>query len=388
MKISARHYETGEPIQVTIHGKTISRIDPVWPETDISDLPWIAPGFFDLQINGHMGKWFANPELTPEDVIEISEQHFTFGITRLCPTLITSSHESLVAGFTAIRQACEQEPWLDEMVPGCHLEGPYLSGEDGPRGAHPIEHIRPADWKEFETLQEVSGNRICLVTIAPEVEGAIDFIKRAVDSGVVIAIGHTAAMPEQIEEAIEAGATLSTHLGNGAHGTIRRHPNYIWSQLGSSKLYASLITDTHHIPPEFVRTVIKTKTPLRTIITCDASGWAGCKPGIYGDENTSVEVLENGPIVVAGQRQLLAGSGQMTDTCVAEAIDMAGLTIAEGIHMATLNPSKLLGVEEIRLKRGSRADLMLFKYSGSAESFRVETTLLAGEVRFGAIESS
>lgn len=386
MEISARHYETGEPIKVTVSGKTISRIDPIWSDSEISDWPWIAPGFFDLQMNGYGGKWFCDPKLTADDVMEIAEQYFAHGMTRICPTLITSSHESLLAGFQAIRTACEQESWVNEMIPGCHLEGPYLSGEDGPRGAHPLEQIRPADWNEFETLQKASGNRICLVTIAPEVEGAIDFIKRAVDSGVVIAIGHTAATGEQIEKAVEAGATLSTHLGNGAHGTIRRHPNYIWSQLGNPNLYASLITDSHHIPPEFVRTVIKTKSVLKTIITCDASGWAGCPPGVYSDGNTNVEVLENGPIVVAGQRQLLAGSGQLTDSCVVEAIRMADLSLSEGIHLASQNPAHLLGFEEIQLKRGSRADLMLFKYSGTAESFRVISTVMAGEIRFGSID--
>ena len=103
------------------------------------------------------------------------------------------------------------------MVCGCHLEGPYISAEDGPRGAHPREHVRHADWNEFQQLQEISGNRIKLVTLAPEVDGALDFIRTAVASGVVISIGHTAASPEQIRAAVDAGARLRrTHLGNGS----------------------------------------------------------------------------------------------------------------------------------------------------------------------------
>ena len=113
------------------------------------------------------------------------------------------------------------------MVAGCHLEGPYLSAEDGPRGAHPREHVRPTNWDEFCELQRVSGERIRLVTIAPEVPHAVEFIRRAIATSVTIAIGHTAASAEQIHASVEAGATLSTHLGNGAHPVLRELVPYL-----------------------------------------------------------------------------------------------------------------------------------------------------------------
>src|SRR5262249_976168 len=150
--------------------------------------------------------------------------------------LITAAHETLSVGFTAIRKACERQAWLDHVVAGCHLEGPYLSGEDGPRGAHPKAHIRPADWQEFCDLQGAAGNRLRLVTSAPEGPHAVEFRRRAVETGVRMSIGHTAATGEQIAAAVDAGATLSTHLGNGVHPVIRRHPNYIWEQLGEARL--------------------------------------------------------------------------------------------------------------------------------------------------------
>tara|TARA_R110002111_G_scaffold247140_2_gene310049 strand:+ start:50074 stop:51240 length:1167 start_codon:yes stop_codon:yes gene_type:complete len=384
MELVGRRYDTYEAVSIKIKGGIISSID-LLPDSEAAGLPFIAPSIFDLQINGHGGTWFNKPGLTAELVCQVLEKHYQYGITRLCPTLITSSFEDYVSGFSAIREACEEYAWVDQMVPGCHLEGPYISPIQGPRGAHPLDQVRAADWDEFSQLQELSGNRIRLITLAPEVDNAIPFIKQAVASGVVVSIGHTAAEPEQITEAVDAGARLSTHLGNGAHGTLRRHPNYIWEQLGEPRLMASIITDGHHLPASVVRTIIKTKGVENTIITCDASGLAGLPPGIYDEGSVKMEVLEDGPIVIAGQRQLLAGSGLETDSCVTTAIDMAGITLQEALDMAGLNPARLLGFEQIRLEVGSRADLILFHYEGPGSRLNLQTTLSCGTVKYGTL---
>jgi N-acetylglucosamine-6-phosphate deacetylase len=384
-ELKARRYDNSEPVRIVVNGERIARVEPAWPAGRAADWPYVAPGFFDLQINGHGGTWFGKVGITAEEVIRTLEAHFRFGITRLCPTLITNSFDALAGGFAAIREACEREPWVDRMVPGCHLEGPYISREDGPRGAHPLEHVRAADWDEFSRLQEICGNRIRLVTLAPECDGAIDFIRQAVAAGVVVSIGHTAASPEQISGAVAAGARLSTHLGNGAHGTLRRHPNYIWEQLGDPRLWASIITDGHHLPASVVRAIVRTKSTSRTIITCDAAGLAGCPPGLYEEGALKVEILEDGRIVVAGQRQYLAGSGHETDACVGKAVEFAGLSLREACDMAGRNPARLLGFEEIGLKRGSRADLIVFDYGGPGDRLHLHATLAAGEVRFGTV---
>ena len=384
MELVGRRYDTDEAVSIKVKEDKIASID-VLPDSEAAGLPFIAPAMFDLQINGHGGTWFNKEGLTVEEVCQVLEKHYQYGITRLYPTLITSSYETYVSGFTAIRAACEEFDWVDQMVPGCHLEGPYISPIQGPRGAHPLDQVRAADWDEFSRLQEISGNRIRLITLAPEVDGAIPFIKKAVASGVVVSIGHTAAESEQILEAVDAGARLSTHLGNGAHGTLRRHPNYIWDQLGEPRLMASIITDGHHLPASVVRTIIKTKGVENTIITCDASGLAGSPPGIYEQGSVEMEVLEDGPIVIAGQRQLLAGSGVETDTCMTTAIDMAGITLQESLDMAGLNPARLLGFEQIRLEVGSKADLILFHYEGAGSRMNLQTTLACGTVKFGTL---
>jgi N-acetylglucosamine-6-phosphate deacetylase len=382
MQVFGRRYENGEPVCITIHGERIRAVEPAFPAGDAAEWPWIAPGFFDLQINGHAGTWFSKKGLTPEDVMATLEPHFRFGITRMCPTLVTNSFEALAAGFQAIDEACRREGWVEKMVPGCHLEGPYISAEDGPRGAHPLEHVRGANWEEFRELQKLAGGLIRLVTLAAESENAVDFIQKATATGVVISIGHTAASSEQIAAAVDAGARLSTHLGNGSHGMIRRHPNYIWEQLGNRKLWASIITDGYHLPPSVVRVIVDTKTPEHTIITCDAAGLAGCPPGVYQEGAIAVEVLDDGRIVLAGQTQLLAGSGSATHDCVANAIEMAGLSLQQAFDMAGRNPARLLGFEDICLEPGSRADLVIFQHRKATGRIEILSTVAAGELRY------
>ena len=384
--LNARSYENGEPLRITIKGDRIRSVEPAWPSSNLSEWPFVAPALFDLQINGYGGVWFSDDQLTSSDVLRALKPYYNHGVTRLCPTLITNSFEGLSAGFAAIRAACESDPTANRMVCGCHLEGPYISPEDGPRGAHPLEYVRAADWGEFQRLQEISGNRIKLVTIAPEVDGALEFIREAVAVGVVISIGHTAATPEQIRAAVDAGAELSTHLGNGSHAMIHRHRNYIFEQLSDPRLVASLIVDGHHLPASLVRTFIKVKSTRRTIITCDAAGWAGCPPGVYENKIGRSELLDNGKLVVAGQRELLAGSAQETDTCVAKVIKFAGVPLKEAVDMASKNPAKLLGYEVVRLRRGSLADLMLFHLRADEDRLEIEATIASGELMYGQIE--
>lgn len=383
--LNARSYENGEPVRITIAGTRIRSVEPAWPSGNVADWPYVAPALFDLQINGHSGIWFSNDALTPGEVLKALQPYYRYGVTRLCPTLITNSYEGLATGFAAIRKACESNVQANRMVCGCHLEGPFISREDGPRGAHPLEHVRPADWDEFQKLQEISGNRIKLVTIAPEVPGAIDFIRQAVASGVVISVGHTGATPEQVRAAVDAGAKLSTHLGNGAHAMIHRHRNYIFEQLADPRLTASLIVDGHHLPAALVRTFLKVKSPQKTIMTCDAAGWAGCPPGIYESKLGRSEILDSGKLVVAGQRELLAGSAQETDTCVANVIEFAGVSLKEAVDMASRNPARLLDYEVVRLRRGSLADLMVFRVPPGGNRLEIEATIANGELMYGEI---
>jgi N-acetylglucosamine-6-phosphate deacetylase len=246
-----------------------------------------------------------------------------------------------------------------EAVPGYHLEGPYISAEDGPRGAHPREHVRLPDWDEFSRWQEAAQGRILLVTLAPELEGALTFIERLVRTGVVVAIGHTAAKPSQIRDAIKAGATLSTHLGNGCHAMLPRHESYLWEQLASDELWTSIISDGHHLPASLVKCITRVKTPRKVILTCDASSLAGMPPGRYSEWGTELEVLPHGKVIVPGT-PFLAGSGVFTDVCVSNVMRMAGVTLSEAIDMASVRPRELLRLPIPTLEVGQPSKILAF----------------------------
>jgi N-acetylglucosamine-6-phosphate deacetylase len=260
----------------------------------------------------------------------------------------------------------EQDAELAERLPAFHLEGPYLCPDDGPRGAHPREHIRDPDPDEFQRLQDLAGGRIRLVTLAPERPGAIPLIEQLTATGVVVSIGHTAATAAQIADAVRAGARLSTHLGNGCHATLPRHDNYLWEQMANDSLTASVIADGHHLPPPVLKSIIRAKTPRRVILTCDAGTFAGSPPGRYSDWGTELEVQPGGKIVLPGT-PFLAGSGVFTDTCVSGAIRHGGVSLSEAIQMASVRPRGLLGLPVPAITPGSRGPFVLFDWQPGGE---------------------
>jgi N-acetylglucosamine-6-phosphate deacetylase len=362
MILHARHYATGRPVAVAVEGGRISSV----AESDQSPTQWVAPAFFDPQINGCLGISFNSPSLTPDQVRTVADTCRAHGIGGFCPTLITAGFEALRHGFATLAMALDADEELARRMPCFHLEGPYLSGEDGPRGAHPREHARDPDWDEFRHWQDAAGGRIRMVTLAPERKGALPFIEELTAAGVVVAIGHTAATGRQIRDAVAAGARTSTHLGNGCHATLPRHDNYVWEQLACDDLWASIISDGHHLPAALVKCIVRAKGLGRTLITCDASSLAGQPPGKYREWGTDLEVLPSGKVVVSGT-PFLAGSGHFTDVCVANAVRMAGLSLADAIHLASEQPRKLLGLPVTKLAAGEPADLMLFDWEEGGE---------------------
>lgn len=375
--ITGRHYASAQPVRVYVADGRIERIDPIEVSPDDADrLPWIAPGFVDLQINGYGGQEFSSASLATDHVAAIVRGQAAFGVTRLCPTVTTAAFDVHVHAMRTIAGACAADPDIDRRVLGIHLEGPYISSIDGPRGAHPREHCRPPNWDEFCRLQDAAAGRIRLVTLSPEYDEAPDFIARAVASGVVVSIGHTAANSSQIRAAVDAGATMSTHLGNGAHRELPRHPNYLWDQLAEDRLTASLIVDGHHLPPEVVRTFVRAKTPQRCILVSDLSGLAGLPPGRYPSQLCDVEILGDGRLVIAGQRQFLAGASQPIHVGVGNVMRFAGVDVATAVQMASTRPAAILHAEPADLKLGASADLVLFHLR---ERLEVAATFIAGK---------
>jgi N-acetylglucosamine-6-phosphate deacetylase len=378
MRLRARHYRTGGLIDVVCEGGAIVAVEPPGDRPADVAAEWIAPAFCDVQINGCLGHSFGAASLTIEQVRAIVSECRRHGISELCPTLITASADDLLHGFQTLRRACETDADLVRALIGFHLEGPFLSPADGPRGAHPLAHIRDPDWGEFRRLQDAAGGRIRMVTLAPERPGAIALIERLVAAGVVVAIGHTAAAARNIRAAIAAGARLSTHLGNGSHAMLPRHENYLWEQLAADDLWASIIVDGHHLPAAVVQSIVRAKTPSRLLLTCDASPLAGLPPGRYRQWDHDLDILPEGKIVVAGT-PYLAGSWAFTDMCVRNVMAFAGLALADAIDLATAQPRRILGLPPRTLDAGQPADVIVFDHSDD-RPFEIRSTVVAGRV--------
>jgi N-acetylglucosamine-6-phosphate deacetylase len=319
-----------------------------------------------VQINGAEGVSFNSETLTHEQIRQVVATCRKHGIAQLMPTLVTTSSEAFVHGFGTIRLACEKDAELAQAIVGIHQEGPYIATEDGPRGAHPKPHVRSPDWDEFRRFQDAAGGMIRMLTLAPETPGALPFIEKVAATGVVIAIGHTGASPACIRDAINAGARISTHLGNGSHAMLPRHDNYLWEQLAADRLWASMIADGHHLPEAVMRSIVRVKTPARMILTCDASSLAGSPPGKYRQWDQEFEILPIGKIVVAGT-PFLAGSGAFTDSCVGNMLKLGETSLADTIDMASNRPRELLGLPPRRIDVGEPADLVLFDWAPGRE---------------------
>lgn len=384
--LTGRHYRTGRSVRLEISGgKIVAAVEPSDLGSAEAELHWIAPGFVDVQSNGFGGQEFSSPKLTVESVLKVAGQQAAFGVTRFLPTVTTASFETLEHSLRTIAAACQQADRRAQVIAGIHLEGPYITSEDGPRGAHPIEHCRPPDWDEFRRLQEAAGGAIRILTLSPEYPQAGAFIGRVVQSGVVVAIGHTTADSTQIRAAVDAGASLSTHLGNGAGRMLRRHPNYIWDQMADDRLMASLIVDGHHLPREVVQSMVRAKTPARCLLVSDLSGLAGLPPGRYATELCELEILPEGRLVIAGQDQLLAGAAAPIGAGVANVMRFAGVDLATAVSMASHHPCRLLGLAENHLLPGDAADAVLFDLehsaTGDVTGLGVRATLTAGDLR-------
>jgi N-acetylglucosamine-6-phosphate deacetylase len=384
--IEGRRVDTGEKVHLTIDGdriRAMETIDNANTPTKRDEL-WIAPGLVDLQINGYGGSdvnlFGVSMELRVQTLKKLVRQVLSSGTTTFCPTIITAGYTQTLDSMTAIRLACEQDPLSAQTIAGIHLEGPYISGEDGPRGAHPKEHARNPDFDEFRKWQEASGDRISLVTLAPEREGAIPFVRKLTEAGVLVCIGHTAAAHEDIAAAVEAGARMSTHLGNGAHPQLPRHPNYIWSQLAEDRLFASVICDGHHLHPSVVNVMSKVKRD-QLVLVSDAVHLAGMAPGRYASHvGGDVELLPSGRLQMASNPLLLAGAAVSLADCVERYVRFTGAPLAEAFRLAAKIPAQLLGLKETgNLQTGSIADLLVFAWNEEDKQMSVQTVIKNGQ---------
>lgn len=339
---------------------------------------WLVPGLIDLQVNGFGGFDVNGPDVTPEVVVELGRALAAVGTTTFVPTVITAAEADIIASLRAIAAAREADPATRAAIPFVHVEGPHLSPEDGPRGVHPVEHIRPPDVSEYERWQQACGGLVGMVTLSPHFPGSTEYVAALARAGVHVALGHTAASPEQITAAVDAGATLSTHLGNGAHAVLPRHPNHLWTQLADDRLTAGFIADGHHLPADTLTAMIRAKGIERSLLVSDSVALAGSAPGEYETPvGGTVELSADGRLSYAGT-PYLAGAARSLADCVASVVGLARIGLGDAVRMATINPGRYVG-DRALLQPGAPADLVLFDWTPGDTSLQLRTVVRSGE---------
>ena len=359
MLLRGRDYRTLDPIELYMCEGLLAEVRSL-PEPD-NDLI-LAPGLVDLQVNGFQGVDFNHFPFSEQDVLNATHALWQQGVTSFMPTVITAQPGEIAQALQRLASACEHYSDVALAVPGFHLEGPFLSPEDGPRGAHPREAICAPDVFMFESWQRAAQQRIRLLTLSPEWPQSSELIRHCVAQQVRVAIGHTSASAAQIHDAVLVGASLSTHLGNGAHLQLPRHPNYIWQQLAEDALAATLIADGDHLPAEVLKVFMRAKGE-QALLVSDVTCFAGQPPGIYDSAiGGRVQLSAEGRLSMADAPQLLAGSARGLLDGVNFLLRQKLAPLQQAIEMASIRPARQLDLpQQHGLSPGAPADVLLLK---------------------------
>lgn len=274
----------------------------------------LVRGFVDIQINGYDGVNFSADDLTIEQVQRATEKLVKGGTWAYCPTIITSDVELICRNVSIIVDALSKKPFSTHFL-GFHIEGPFISPEDGYRGAHNLKYVIPPNMEAFKKMQKAASGKIVMMTFAPEIEGAIEFVKLMQKEKTKLSIGHTNADEVSFRQAVENGASLSTHLGNGIKNQLPRHPNVLQSILIEDRIMAGIITDGHHLGDTFIRLCLKAKGVKGLYVTCDCAPLVGYPPGRYHTLGQDVIISETGRLSSA-TGDFLVGSASSTLMCM------------------------------------------------------------------------
>jgi N-acetylglucosamine-6-phosphate deacetylase len=350
----------------------LAELQPLINHSDGTKDLWLTRGLFDIQVNGMLGYNLSEADLTPERVLEIDNELAKHGILRWCPTLTTQNGDVVTRNLGILREVIEKGP--ASHIQCIHLEGHYISAEDGYRGVHMKQFIRDPDAKEFDLWQKTSGDHIGLFSLAPERKGAIEFIRKLKTEGVRVALVHHNASHDQVQQAAASGADLSSHLVNGCAKMIHRQHNVIWSQLALDELWASFIADGYHIPHYTLKAVIQAKGLHRTILISDLAHLSGLPDGEYSKNELTVVVQDGGLWVKGEGTNLLSGAVKTLDQDCAFLASRSGFSIEQSLTMATRNPARYFGIEqEFDIFPGARGRFALFAWDG--ENLDVEYVL-------------
>lgn len=300
----------------------------------------ILPGFVDLQVNGWNGVDFSTAGLSEGLFTEACRGVLSSGVVAFLPTLITSDPAVYASNLPVMARVMQSAEFAGRL-PGVHIEGPFISPQDGARGAHPLKWVREADPVFLDRLIQLSNGNIKLLTVAAELEGIGELIQLATAQGICVSLGHQTAGNAEVRAAAAAGATALTHLGNGVAATVNRHDNPIWAGLAEDDLTAMLITDGHHLPASLIKIALRVKGVERVVVVSDATALTGQLPGKYKMFGSDVVLSDSGRLYnpVTGY---LAGSGSTMLQCMNYLASLKLLTREELMQIGYTNPMQLI----------------------------------------------
>ncbi len=330
---------------------------------------YIAPGYIDIHVHGGGGSDVMDGDYEAINQIAITHSHF--GTTSFLPTTMTMSKDKIIRSLRSICEAVKKGTAGAEIL-GIHMEGPYINPEK--KGAQKEEEIKKISIEEFLEFNQASGNLIRLVTIAPEMPGAIGLIKYLYKQGIIASVGHTNATYVQTQAGIQAGLSHVTHTFNAMRQLHHREPGVVGAALTSPELTVEVIADGIHIHPIVLKILTKIKEGEKVVLITDAMRAAGLKEGTYDLGGQEV-------IVTKGQARLkdgtLAGSVLTMDKAVKNMVNKIGIQLPKAIQMASFNPAKCLGIDDRKgsLEPGKDADIVILN-----KNLEAELTIVAGKI--------
>ncbi len=330
---------------------------------------FIAPGYIDIHVHGGGGSDVMDGDYEAINQIAIAHSHF--GTTSFLPTTMTMSKDKIIRSLRSICEAVKKGTAGAEIL-GIHMEGPYINPEK--KGAQKEEEIKKISIEEFLEFNQASGNLIRLVTIAPEMPGAIGLIKYLYKQGIIASVGHSNATYVQTQAGIQAGLSHVTHTFNAMRGLHHREPGVVGAALTSPELTVEVIADGIHIHPIVLKILTKIKEGEKIVLITDSMRAAGLKEGTYDLGGQEV-------IVAKGQARLkdgtLAGSVLTMDKAVKNMVNKVGIQLPKVVQMASFNPAKCLGIDDKKgsLEPGKDADIVILN-----KNLETELTVVAGKV--------
>lgn len=301
------------------------------------------PQFVDIQVNGYAGVDFLGPPISPEQFAHVASRLRAGNVRSILLTVISDEVPLLVARLKNFRKLIDSDPSYRSLFPAFHIEGPCLSAEDGYRGAHLPQVMRPASPEVYKPILDAIGgwNQLAMVTIAPERDEGMKTIEWLTKNGTIVALGHTNASLPQLRDAEAAGAQIFTHFGNGCFHLQDRHDNVLNRAMTLEKLKFSMIPDGHHLPFFLVKNWLKYFGIERCVFTTDCVSPADAPPGTYTVAHHTVEVTQARRVQPAGKNHL-AGSALTMQEAYANAIQKIGLTPAQAKALTEDQPAQLI----------------------------------------------